>query len=57
MESRRYAKAFKIAIKARRTDKCAFAPLLTSGNLPCLSCNAPVAIKNNIIINDVKITN
>ena len=56
MESSRYAKAFRIAIKARSTDKCAFAPLLTSGNLPCLSCNAPVATKNNIIINEVKIT-
>ena len=56
MESRRYAKAFKIAMNARRTDKCAFAPLLTSGSLPCLSCNAPVATKNNKIINDVKIT-
>ena len=53
MESRRYAKAFKIAMKARSSDKCAFAPLLTSGNLPCLSCKAPVAPKNKTIINDL----
>ena len=31
------AKAFKTAIKANKTDRCAFAPLLTSGNWPCLS--------------------
>ena len=44
-------------MNANNTDRCAFAPLLTSGNLPCLSCKAPVATKNKTIIKDVKITN
>ena len=37
-------------MNANSTDKCAFAPLLTSGNRPCLNCKAPVATKNKTIM-------